>query len=111
MFCSKCGTNLQNGSKFCSACGNKCFEPDTPITPKEVKVMLDPSEVIPAKEAKDSSKSFSGQGKTIGIILMMISIIGDVIAMIAIGLDAFIPVTIGATILFVVGFFLNMFCA
>jgi hypothetical protein len=40
----------------------------------------------------------------------MISIIGDLVAMVAIGFDAFIPVTIGATVLFVIGFFLRMFC-
>lgn len=110
MFCSKCGTNLQDGSQFCPSCGNKVGEAPTSVAPKEVKVMLDPSEVVPAKETADSSKSFSGQGKTIGLILMMISVIGDLVAMVAIGFDAFIPITIGATVLFVIGFFLRMFC-
>lgn len=110
MFCSKCGTNLQDGTQFCPSCGNKVGETPAPVVQKEVKVMLDPAEVVPAKETADSSKSFSGQGKTIGLILMMISIIGDLVAMVAIGFDAFIPITIGATVLFVIGFFLRMFC-
>ena len=110
MFCSKCGTNLQDGTQFCPSCGNKVGEVFTSVAEKEVKVILDPAEVVPAKEAADSSKSFSGQGKTLGLILMMISIIGDLVAMVAIGFDAFIPVTIGATVLFVIGFFLRMFC-
>ena len=110
MFCSKCGTNLQDGTQFCPSCGNKVGETTAPVLQKEVKVILDPTEVVPAKETVDSSKSFIGQGKTIGFILMMISIIGDLVAMVTIGFDAFIPITIGASALFVIGFFLRMFC-
>ena len=110
MFCSKCGATLQDETQFCSQCGNKVSEVSESVAVKEVKVILDPAEVVPAKEIADSSKSFAGQGKTFGLILMMISVIGDLIAMIAIGFDAFIPVTIGATALFVLGFFLRIFC-
>lgn len=110
MFCSKCGTNLQDGTQFCPSCGNKVGETTAPVVQKEVKVILDPTEVVPAKETADSSKSFIGQGKTIGLILMLISIIGDLVAMVTIGFDAFIPITIGASALFVIGFFLRMFC-
>lgn len=110
MFCSNCGTKLPDGAQFCSNCGNKIGETPAPVVQKEVKVMLDPAEVVPAKETADSSKSFAGQGKTIGLILMMISIIGDLVAMFAIGFDAFGPITIGATVLFVIGFFMRMFC-
>ncbi len=109
MFCSKCGTNLQEGTQFCHNCGNKVGVTNTAVPKQEVKVMLDPSEVVPSKKTADSSKTMSGQGKTIGLILMMLSIIADVVCMFLIGFDAFIPVTIGATILFVIGFFIRMF--
>ena len=108
MFCSNCGTKLQDGAQFCPQCGNKTGKTAPPI--KEVKVILDPNEVTPQKQATDSSKSFSGQGKTFGLILMILSIIGDLAAMCVIGFDAFIPVTIGATVLFVIGLLLRLFC-
>ena len=110
MYCSKCGSNLQDGTQFCPKCGSKVEESILPVAEKEVKVVLDPVERIPQKEVTDSSQSFSGQGKTFGLILMLISIIGDLVAMFAIGFDAFIPITIGATVLFVIGFFMRMFC-
>ncbi len=110
MFCSHCGNELQSGMQFCPSCGNKTAEAGAPVATGEVKVMLDPAEVVPQKAAPDSSKTFAGQGKTLGLILMMISVIGDLAAMMIVGFDAFIPVTIGATVLFVIGFFLRMFC-
>ncbi len=110
MFCSGCGNKLQEGTQFCPNCGSKVSAAASPAAEKEVKVILDPAEVVPQKPVADSSKSFAGQGKTFGLILMMVSIIGDLVAMFAIGFDAFIPITIGATILFVIGFFLRMFC-
>jgi hypothetical protein len=111
MFCANCGAKLQDGSVFCASCGSKVGAvPVVQAAPQEVKVMLDPAEVVPEKETADSSKSFSGQGKTFGLILMIISIIGDLLAMVLVGFDAFIPVTIGATVLFVIGFLLRMFC-
>lgn len=109
MFCSKCGKEIHDGTIFCSSCGNKIGETDSPVE-QEVKVMLDPAEAMPQKKVADSSKSFSGQGKTFGLILMIISIIGDLVAMFAIGFDVFIPITIGATVLFAVGFLMRMFC-
>lgn len=111
MYCSKCGNNLQDGTQFCPSCGCKIGEAAPPSSEKNVKVILDPAEVVPQKKVADSSKSFSGQGKTFGLILMMISVIGDLVAMFAIGFDAFIPITIGATVLFVIGFFMRMFCS
>ena len=110
MFCSKCGSDLQEGTQFCSKCGNKVGEVFSPVLEQEVKVMLDPSEVVPQKKAADSGSSFAGQGKTLGLILMIVSIIGDLVAMFAIGFDTFIPVTMGATVLFVIGFLMRMFC-
>ena len=110
MFCSKCGSDLQDGAQFCPKCGTKVEQTLAPEPEKKVKVILDPEEVVPQKETADSSKTFSGQGKTFGLILMIISIIGDLVAMFAIGFDAFIPVTIGATVLFVIGFLMRMFC-
>ena len=113
MFCAKCGTSLQDGAAFCPKCGNQVGavqEPAAPVVKQEVKVMLDPAEVVPQKQVADSSKTFAGQGKTFGMILMIISIVGDLAAMCVIGFDAFIPVTIGATILFAIGFFMQMFC-
>lgn len=109
MFCSKCGKELNDGTAFCPECGTKLGNPIQSQPQKTVKVMLDPSEVVPHKETADSSKTMSGQGKTIGLILMMLSIIADVVCMFLIGFDAFIPVTIGATVLFVIGFFIRMF--
>lgn len=109
MFCVKCGAQLPDGAAFCPSCGNKTAA-EAPAATGEVKVMLDPAEVVPQKAAPDSSKSLAGQGKTIGLILMIISIFGDLLAMMVVGFDAFIPVTIGATVLFVIGFLLRMFC-
>ena len=109
MFCSKCGKEILDGTVFCPNCGNKVGEAAS--APKQkVKVMLDPAEAMPQKKVPDSSKSFSGQGKTYGLILMIISIIGDLIGMFVIGFDAFIPITIGAAVLFVIGFLMRMFC-
>ena len=71
--------------------------------------MLDPAEAMPEKKVADSSKTFKGQGGTFGTILMLLSVIFDVVAMFAIGFDAFIPITIGSTVVFVIGFFLRMF--
>lgn len=109
MFCSHCGKELQAGMQFCPSCGNKTSA-GAPASTEEVRVMLDPAEVVPQKTAPDSSKTFAGQGKTFGLILMILSIFGDLLAMFVVGFDAFIPVTIGATVLFVIGFLLRMFC-
>lgn len=109
MFCSKCGNNLSDGTLFCPNCGNKVGEVNSSATKKEVKVILDPAEVVPQKAITDSSKTFSGQWNTIGLSLMTISIIGDLLSMFVIGFDFFIPITIGASILFVIGFFMQMF--
>lgn len=110
MFCSKCGNDLPEGTQFCSKCGNKVGEAAVPVVEKEVKVVLDPTEVVPQKKTADSGSSFAGQGKTFGLILMIVSIIGDLLAMFAVGFDAFIPITIGATVLFAIGFLMRMFC-
>lgn len=105
MFCQKCGAQIADGSSFCEKCGTKVSITNTP--PK--KVMLDPKEVVEHKSEKDSSKTFAGNGKAFGIILMLFSVIGDLVALVAIGTEVFIPVTIIATIVFVIGFFLMMF--
>ena len=108
MFCSKCGKEIQDDVSFCPACGSKVGEP-SPAVSQPVKVMLDPAEAMSEKKVADSSKSFRGQGGTIGTILMLLSVVFDLVAMFAIGFDAFIPITIGATVVFVIGFFLRMF--
>lgn len=105
MFCQKCGVQIADGSSFCEKCGTKVGI--TNESPK--KVVLDPREVVEHKAEKDSSKTFSGNGKSFGIILMLISVIGDLVALVAIGTESFIPVTIIATVVFVIGFFLMMF--
>lgn len=105
MFCAKCGTNLQDGTQFCHNCGNKVGGNASPVIKTEPKVMLDPSEVVPQKKAPDSSKSFSGQGKTMGMVLIIVSIIIDLVGLVS----GFIPITILGTVLFVVGILMRMF--
>ena len=108
MFCRKCGKELQDNVSFCPACGCKVVE-NTPSVSQPAKVMLDPSEAMSAKKGVDSSKTFKGQGGTIGLILMMLSVVLDLVALFVIGFDAFIPITIGAAVVFVIGVFLRMF--
>lgn len=105
MFCYKCGTNLPDGTQFCHNCGNKVGEVQQPASKNEPKVMLDPSEIVPQKKVTDSSKSFSGQGKTMGMVLMIVSIIIDLVGLVS----GFIPITILGTVLFVVGILMRMF--
>lgn len=105
MFCQKCGAQIADGSSFCEKCGNKVGI--TNDSPK--KVMLDPREVVEHKTQKDSSKTFAGNGKAFGIILMLVSVIGNLVALVAIGTESFIPATIIATVVFVIGFLLTMF--
>lgn len=104
MFCTKCGTVLQDGSQFCPCCGNK-IEEDSFGSQSEVKVMLDPSEVVPAKKVADSSKSLSGQGSNIGLILIIVSIIIDLFSLVT----GLFPLMILGTILFVVGGLIRLF--
>ena len=94
--------------KFIDIYRNKVGE-QSPSVSQPVKVMLDPAEAMPEKKVADSSKTFKGQGGTFGTILMLLSVIFDVVAMFAIGFDAFIPITIGSTVVFVIGFLLRMF--
>ncbi len=74
MFCSKCGNQIQDGTQFCPNCGNSLNDVGTPQAAKEVKVMLDPSEVV-VHDADNRKKTTSGHAGTYGIILMMLSII------------------------------------
>jgi len=109
MFCTNCGKEIGDNASFCTFCGKAVNQASAP-TEQKVKVILDPEEVVQIKAPVDSSKSFTGQGKTIGWILMIVSIIFDLVAMVAIGFDAFIPISIGASALFVIGFLLTLFC-
>lgn len=106
MFCSKCGFANADNSAFCVKCGSQMVET---IYSEPPKVMLNPEEVIVRKEGKDSSKSFSGFGKVFGRILMILAILGDLVAMCAIGSDAFFPIFMGATGLFVAGLLMTLF--
>ena len=106
MFCPKCGIEIKNNVQFCTECGNKL----NTINLNQPKVVLDPSEIVVKKDTKDSSETFSGLGRSFGICLMIISIILDLVGMFVIGFEAFIPITIGATVLFVIGFLMRMFC-
>lgn len=110
MFCAKCGKEISDGVQFCPHCGNKISVMQEKKVVETPKVMLDPKEVVEHKEVPDSSKTFSGQGRTIGLIMMIFSIVLDLVAMVAIGFDAFIPITTVATALFVVGFLIRLFC-
>lgn len=106
MFCSKCGSANADDSAFCVKCGSPLAATAYSEAPK---VMLNPEEVVEHKEVKDSSKSVSGYGKVFGWILMLISIFGDLAAMFVIGFDAFVPITIGAAVLFVIGLLMTLF--
>lgn len=104
MFCSKCGKKLQDDVSFCPSCGNKVGE-NAPAVSQPVKVMLDPAEAMPEKKVYDSSKSFGGQGKTLGLVFIIVSIILDLIGIF------FFPVFILGTVFFVVGILMRMFCS
>ena len=62
------------------------------------------------KAYKKAKRKTVGVWKPLTIFLMVVSIIFDLVGMFAIGFDAFIPITIGATVLFVIGFLLRIFC-
>lgn len=106
MFCSKCGSEMAEGGIFCPTCGAKANDENSP----QPKVILNPDEVMPHSEVSDSSQTFSGSGRSIGMCFMIISIVADLVGMFTIGFDAFIPITIGSSVLFVIGFLLRMFC-
>ena len=102
MFCAKCGNEINNHAEFCPVCGNVIS------TKASVKFVLDPTEIVEAKPVTESSKSFSSMVKPLGYAFIILAILGDLIALFAIGFDIFIPVTIGATVLFVLGLFLTI---
>jgi|GEM_PF-1382073 len=106
MFCSKCGKELQDDVMYCPSCGNKTGTTDTISSPQTPRVMLDPSEVVAHKDVSDSGKSFSGQGRNIGLILIIISIFIDLIGIIS---GFFVLTTVG-TVLFIIGILIRMFC-
>jgi len=110
MFCSKCGNQLREEVQFCPNCGNAVSKNDTAQISKEAKVMLDPSEIVNHTE-NNEKKTTSGHAGTYGFILMIVSIIISLISMVVIGSDAFIPITIAGTALFVIGFLMRMFCS
>ena len=105
MFCPTCGAKLPDGSVFCEKCGARVAM--TPEPPK--KVVLDPKEVVEHKPEKDSSKTFAGNGRAFGIILMLLSVLGDLAAQLAVGSEHFIPITVVAAIFFVIGFLMVVF--
>lgn len=107
MFCPKCGAENTDSSTFCVKCGNRL---NTASYDEAPRVMLNPEEVVEHKDTKDSSKTFSGYGRVFGYLLMILSVLGDLISMFVIGFDMFIPMTIGATVLFVIGWLMTQFC-
>ena len=109
MFCSKCGEQLQDGVHFCFKCGNEVNKSVESQSTKEVKVMLDPAEVR-NYNVDGRRNTTSGHAGTYGWLLMIISIVFSLISMFAVGSDAFIPITIGGTALFVIGFLIRIFC-
>lgn len=109
MFCSKCGNQLQDGTRFCPKCGNEVNGDNVAPTVKETKVILEPSEVI-KRDAKNGKNTTLGHAGTYGLVLMIVSIIFGLVSMFTIGLDAFIPITVCSTALFVIGFLIRMFC-
>lgn len=116
MFCKKCGAENQDESHFCIKCGSplkttKVEEVLEELLQEPPKVMLDPGEVVEHKEEKDSSKSYSGTGSFWGYALITISILLDVIALIAVSagnFELFTPMITVGTILFVVGWFVKI---
>lgn len=110
MFCSGCGNQIDETAVFCAKCGKRVCISEIPMAEEKVRVVLDPSEVAPQKEIADSGSSLSGHGRTIGLILMILSFVVDFVALFLIGFEAFIPVTIIAGALFMVGFLIRMFC-
>ena len=109
MFCSKCGKQLQEGAQFCHNCGSEVNKIVTPQIANEVKVMLDPLEVV-NYSGDYSRKTTSGHAGTYGFMLMIISIIFDLVGMIFIGTSFFVPMIIIGTSLFAIGFLIKMFC-
>lgn len=110
MFCSKCGKELSSEIRFCPNCGNEINKANTPVIPQQTRIMLDPSEVINHAEQKDSCQSFSGQGRNMGLVLIIVSIIIGFLSIFTIGLDIFIPLTILEATLFFIGFMIRLFC-
>ena len=120
MFCSKCGTEIPDGSIFCSKCGNKIapIVESTSYIKIELneqpsqKVMLDPNELSEQSEKiKDSGQTMSGSGKALGIVLMIAGGLCDIITMFMVGsssFESFKFVTIAGTISFVLGLILTM---
>ena len=106
MFCGKCGKEVKDGTRFCPYCGYMVSSGDTSTNKKEPSVMLDPSERVEHKDTSDSSKTIAGQGRNIGLILIIVSIIIDLFGLVT----GFFPLTIFGTILFVVGILIKMFC-
>ena len=130
MYCAKCGNQMPNDSKFCSQCGspvettpaasapgdqppaapapryyydqgghNFNAPPQEPVQPEQ------PSFFQQAPDTGGSARSAAG---SLGTILMMGSVVFDIISMVAIGSDAFIPITIAAGVIFGIGFLLRM---
>ena len=59
MFCSKCGTQLNDDAAFCSACGNAVAQPqaapvETPVTPAEQAPVQAPVQTTPQAPATSS---------------------------------------------------------
>jgi hypothetical protein len=132
MYCAKCGNQMPNDSRFCPQCGS-CVNaepapqqppvyPQAPVAPQpryeydqaghnfneppvEQPVPEQPAFFQQAPDTTGSAKSAAG---SLGTILMMGSIVFDLVSMVAIGSDAFIPTTIAAGVIFGIGFLLRM---
>ena len=102
MFCPKCGNQMPNDSRFCSQCGSAVNPQPTSQQPPF------PEETPFFQQAPDTGGSARSAAGSLGTILMMGSVVFDLISMVAIGSDAFIPITIAAGVIFGIGFLLRM---
>ena len=129
MFCPKCGNQMPSASRFCSQCGRAVNpqptsqQPVYPQTSPAPQYEYDqgghnfntapqqppfPEETPFFQQAPDTGGSARSAAGSLGTILMMGSVVFDLISMVAIGSDAFIPITIAAGVIFGIGFLLRM---
>lgn len=131
MYCAKCGNQMPNDSKFCSQCGSAVettpaasvpgAQPPAPSAEHRYyydqsghnfnappQAPAQPEQPAFFQQAPDTAGSARSAAGSLGTILMMGSVVFDIISMVAIGSDAFIPINIAAGVIFGIGFLLRM---